>query len=80
MTIKNWDDVWLTEITGMWLQSCDIKMSVGNFPKVSFNICMNHLIEKQSNENLERLKKLVDKEIQYRKDMIPKRGYVVVKD
>jgi len=76
---KYWEDVWCTDITGMDIQTLDIKMEVGNLPKASFRICMNLLVEKQSDEDLEKLKRLVDEEIKYRKDIIPKEGFEVKK-
>ncbi len=77
MNWKGFTDVWWVEITGMDIRSLDLKIEAGNFPKISFKVCMNLLIEKRSEEELVKLKELVDKEIQCRKEMIPKKGFKV---
>jgi len=66
-----WEDIWWEEITGMIINKFQLSMEVGSLPKTNFTICMNALVEKQSDENLEKLKGLVEKEIKRRKDMIP---------
>ena len=72
MSFKTWEDIWWEEINGMIVDRFQLSMEVGSLPKTSFHICMNLLIEKQSNENLQKLKDLVEKEIKSRENMIPK--------
>ncbi len=67
MRPEEWDYLWNEEITGMILTSCDIKITVGELPKISFMVCMNLLVEKLSDESFEKLKSLIDRETKYRK-------------
>jgi len=54
--VKWWDvPIWYTKITGMQMDSLDLKLEVGQHPKLTANLSIKRLIEEMCVEELKKL-------------------------
>jgi len=61
---ENDNVVWHKTVTGMCLSTLDLKLAVGENPKISFEMSIHMFLETFNKEELEKLKTMVEERLE----------------